>query len=908
MKVKQILMTLLVWTACVIAMAQTVVKGQLVDDLGEPLVGANVVEKGTQNGTMTDIEGFFVLTLKGHNPVLAFKYVGYQSQEMKVSQKSGELKLGIVTLNPESKTLSDVVVTGTVAIARKTPVAVSTLSAITIEERLGTQEFPEVLKSTPGVHANKQGGGYGDSEIYMRGFDNTNVATMINGVPMNDMENGNVYWSNWAGLSDVTRDMQTQRGLGASKVSAPSVGGTINIITKGVEAKKGGSMAYTMGNDNMNKMVFTISTGMNEHGWALTLLGGKSWGDGNAQGLDYVGYNYFLNISKKFNSHHSLSLTAFGAPQEHYQRGSNSALTLANWKKVEQQYGVTDYRFNATYGFDQNGQRKTSDYNVYHKPQISLNHQWQINDKSNLSTSLYTSIGRGYGYAGEANSNFADASGKTYSYSSWYGGRYGQLYDDFRKSDGTFDYGAINDINTHSEYGSLMVMSKSLNYHNWYGLLSTYSTRLGQYIDFYGGIDFRYYKGTHTNEILDLYGGKYYMDESRASVKAVNNYKANDPAWVYQKLGVGDVIYRDYDSHVVQEGLFFQTEFNKDDLSAFVSGSLSNTAYWRYDRLYYDAEHAKSDVKNYWGGTIKGGANWNIDDHNNIFANIGYISRAPKFAYGAFMTSTTSNVTNPNAKNEKIFSVEAGYGLRNEWFILHLNAYWTKWMDKTMTKSTTLGPDQIDAYLNMTGVNAVHQGIELEAKAHPWPWLDVNAMFSLGDWQWASNATGYFYDEQGLPLTKDGDHASSVMGDDHACASINLDGIRVGGSAQTTANLGLNFKLDKSLKAGLEWTYYGRNYSYYSFSGSNLNVNGTLNVADPWQIPGASIFDAMASYKFKIGGTNATLRGNVNNLLNYHYILKAWNPSSLTTAATADNIYCFLNMGRTYSISLKVNF
>lgn len=53
---------------------------------------------------------------------------------------------------------------------------------------MGTQEFPEILKATPGVHANKEGGGYGDSEIYMRGFDNTNTATVINGVPVNDME------------------------------------------------------------------------------------------------------------------------------------------------------------------------------------------------------------------------------------------------------------------------------------------------------------------------------------------------------------------------------------------------------------------------------------------------------------------------------------------------------------------------------------------------------------------------------------------------------------------------------------------------------------------------------------------------------------------------------------------------
>jgi outer membrane cobalamin receptor len=58
-----------------------------------------------------------------------------------------------------------------------------------------------------------------------------NTAVMINGVPVNGMEDGAVYWSNWLGLSDVTSAMQIQRGLGSSKLAIASVGGTVNIIT-----------------------------------------------------------------------------------------------------------------------------------------------------------------------------------------------------------------------------------------------------------------------------------------------------------------------------------------------------------------------------------------------------------------------------------------------------------------------------------------------------------------------------------------------------------------------------------------------------------------------------------------------------------------------------------------------------
>lgn len=76
--------------------------------------------------------------------------------------------------------------------------------------------------------------------------------------------------------------------------------------------------------------------------------------------------------------------------------------------------------------------------------------------------------------------------------------------------------------------------------------------------------------------------------DNRKNVRVENNVAAADPNFKNQKLGVGDVIYRDYDGFVMSEGVFAQLEYNYDKLSAFVSGGLSNTSYWRYDRLYYD--------------------------------------------------------------------------------------------------------------------------------------------------------------------------------------------------------------------------------------------------------------------------------------------------------------------------------
>ena len=154
---------------------------------------------------------------------------------------------------------------------------------------------------------------------------------------------------------------------------------------------------------------------------------------------------------------------------------------------------------------------------------------------------------------------------------------------------------------------------------------------------------------------------------------------------------------------------------------------------------------------------------------------------------------------------------------------------------------------------------------------------------------------------------------------------MNLEGIRVGGSVQTTSSISIDFKLGEvlglkegqQLKIGGDWVYYGRNYSYYSLSGSNITVKQnattgewtTTTPQDPWKIPSASQVDLHASYKFKVGKLfDATLSGVINNLFDYQYIGKAYNSSTSSTAATADNVYVFYNFGRTYTIRLKLNF
>ena len=208
----------------------------------------------------------------------------------------------------------------------------------------------------------------------------------------------------------------------------------------------------------------------------------------------------------------------------------------------------------------------------------------------------------------------------------------------------------------------------------------------------------------------------------------------------------------------------------------------------------------------------------------------------------------------------------------------------------------------------MEGVGSRHMGLELNATYLPTSWLEINGMLSLGDWEWDSNATGYFYNQDGEPLSSTtGSIASGIMAPDHLWATLEQKGVKVGGSAQTTAALGLVVKPFQGMKLGFDWTCAARNYSDLNITASTLQNGGTIVAGEPWHIPWGHSLDISASYRFNIGGLDATVFGNVNNLYDYNYVTQAYCPVS--AIGTWENAYqVFYSFGRTYSLRLRVNF
>ncbi|WP_242092156.1 TonB-dependent receptor [Aestuariivivens sediminicola] len=842
-KTTQFLLVAVAFLCTTVMMAQSTISGTIVEQGTDlPLLGANIIEKGTSNGVTADFDGNFTLQTKSSSGEIIITYVGYTTKTLSFS---GDADLGNVELESSQIGLEEVQIIASVAVDRKTPVAVSTIKSEDISLKLSTQEFPEILKSTPGVYATRAGGGYGDGRINLRGFDSENVAVMINGVPVNDMENGRVYWSNWAGLGDVTSSMQVQRGLGASKVAVPSVGGTINIITKSTDAEKGGNVFSSIANDGYLKYGMTYSTGLTDKGFAATVSASKISGNGFVDGTEFFGYNYFISLSQQLSDNHRLSFTAFGAQQEHGQRFNRS--TIAELQDTDS----GPQKANKDWGY-KNGEIYHQSYNFYHKPQMSINHLWNINDHSALSTAFYASFGSGGGRRDEG-SKIGSAEYRI-------GGTGLQPID--------FDR-IVEENKANGVAGSSDIISSSRNSHEWYGILSSYKNTINDNLVISGGLDARYYIGSHWYEVDDLLGGDFFLDNE------TDTFAFGKP------LRVGDKYNKDYDGIVNRYGVFGQAEYQVNDyLNLFMAGDISNTNYKQKEFMNNEITGTRSSVGvDFFGFSIKGGGNYNLDVNNNIFVNIGYFSKAP-FLDSVFLDEDGIE-PNQDAENEKVFSAELGYGFRGEKLSANVNIYHTKWLDKTYSGFIPTGDEPV--FYNLLGIDALHQGIEVDFRFKATDYLTLTGMASLGDWKWKSNVSASVRDQEG---------------DEVDFIEVYAKDLKVGDAAQTTFALGADYKLATRSNIYIDYNFAGDNYSSY-----DVTNRGSADLPDVWKLPDFGLFDVGLRHTFEMGAFEATLNGKINNVFNTEYISDANDVDG--TSATA---LVYYGPGRTYSVGLRLEF
>ena len=833
------------------------IKGTVTDyTTSETIPGVTVSIEGSSTATVTDANGLFELTVADEKVMVLFKHISYKTKLVEVSRKPGSGNfIGTITLEPNVVTLGEIKVLSSYVTDRSTPVAISAVNSKTIEQKMGNQDYPEIMKMTPGIYATKEGGGSGDDRLTLRGFQQENIALLLNGVPVSSMENGLVYWSNWTGLTDATEAIQVQRGLGASRVAMNSVGGTINIITKSTSAEKGGAIRYSLSDYGNSKTSIAFSTGKMKNGASLTFLGSHTQGPGFVDATYVNGWAYFLSLSREFGKNHRLVFTAMGAPEKHGQR--NYGMSQADYEK----FGV---KYNKNWG-EYNGKILNLSENFYHKPQINLNHYWNISSKAFLATSAYVSFGKGGGRYAEAFN-------------------YGTPVWDIRKNN-QIDFDQVFLTNsTHTDSTTLADgswvkgYSKNVltNYkadHYWAGLLSSLTLDVNDKLKLSTGIHLRYFRSHLYEEIDDLMGGSFWVDQF-----------AYSPAGVYGREQIkhpGDVINVDNYSMISYGNLFGQAEYKKGKVTTFFAATISGTHYQRKD-IYNYPENPMSEPVTKAGFDVKGGINYKVGPSGNVYGNMGFYSREPyfKFIYVGYTNEVAKNLM-----NEKITSAEAGYTFENGNISTRINLYYTFWKDKSLlTRENIQLIDSIPRSL-VRGLNALHQGIEAEIRYKALQNLTLGATVSLGNWKWQNDVSASIYND------------NEVLVDS---MQVYTKGLYVGDAPQTQLGLSASYRTQDGLRFAADWIYYNRLYANFD----PVNRNNASDRSQPYRIPDYSLLDLYAGYDLQVKQFPVSLQLGCQNVFDKETIIRGDDGAHHDLATFSG----FWSLGRTFNFSAKISF
>ncbi len=879
---------------------------------GEKLLGANVYLQGTSVGAATDMDGKFSITADKGTYTLTCSYIGFETKQMEINLNK-DLAVNFA-LKDYQFSLSVEVISNR-AKERETPVAFTNIEKRDIEKRLGSRDIPLVLNTTPSVYATDNGGGAGDSRINIRGFNQRNIAIMINGVPINDMENGWVYWSNWDGLGDATSSIQVQRGLSAVNLATPSVGGTMNVITDPTKVNPGVYYKNEIGSGQFAKQTLFAHTGLMDNKFALSMGGVRKTGAGVVDQTWTDAWAYYFGASYQINGNNRIELYGMGAPQRHGQRsyrlnmatlshdaakdnGYTDAMLNdpklaerglnynANWNGVNPSYTGNQYwdgsrsqRFSSTSIMERE--------NYYDKPIVNLNWYSQLTNKLSLYTTAY--------YSGGVGGGSSPGSGLKYDRS---------LMQQVIDWNATI---AVNQANVDTlNDGRIVKLSKAVHRNSvnkqWtVGLISKAFYKVNTDLNLSVGIDWRTATIEHYREIRDLLGGDYYLSTD-------NKF---DVTQAQQVKSIGDRIAYDFTNTINWYGGYAQAEYTKQRWSLYGMVGVSMIKYSNENHFEKAPGGGFLTIEsdNLTGYQVKGGASYRLTDLIDLYVNGGYINRVPILDQ---VMDDQNSILVANPDNEKIMSVEVGANgyFFNRMLSLKGNFYYTSWKDRGVTRGV-LNPDGTDGLVRISGVNSLHMGLEFEAAFQPCKYARLDAAASFGSWEYTDDVSGNY-------TTTSGGAASIVK------YNFYLNGVKVGDAPQTQIAGVLSVMPYDGLTVQADMLYSAKYYADFDPFGRSEQY---FSNEQSWQVPDYTIYNLHFSYDVpvSIAGLNVTLFGHIFNLMDKVFVQDATDNSryngyysnnpdrngdgkknNLDGMHTADDAEVFLGLPRTFNLGFSV--
>lgn len=813
---------------------------------GNPLVGANVYIQALNQGGVTDFEGNYSITrVPAGTHLLKISYIGYQSKTETVEVSSNQ------TLNfeltPTAVELEALVVEVNRAVERETPITFTEISRDELQSDYNTQDVPDLLKTVPGVYTNTAG--LGESELYVRGFDNDKVLILINNVPVNDPESQQVYWSNWTGLSSSTSSIQVQRGVGASLLGSGAFGGAVNIqtglysrvprvtvkgsagifMTQGVDGGVydgknadgvGGFQDYSPSQQNF---YIEYTTGQMYDGKLNVKLSyERKAGDHYIDGTYYNGHAYYFGVQSILGDH-LLTFNAHGAPQRHNQAGT-----------------VQDADLLSILGREYNRRNHEYQENYYFKPQFELHWDWAISETQNLGVTSFVTTGTGGGrYL--RNDSF-DASNGSIGFKPLgegtdrtYFGRHaryiyetaGVVLQGYDPNAQTYTYnGVTDDVSRASnllngDYNHSW-RNDSNNNHVQFGLNGSYTQEVNQYITFSVGGEYRYWNAEHYAESFDF---RKVNENGELETLAQVEDRYNYDGIVTNTSVFGRLLISPIEPLIITvDGQWAKSDQEIDekpiDIYDFGAERFTGDTYFatKSSGNFTDDDY-KRDYNFF---TPKFGVRYNVSNALSVFGNYSIAKKEPK---SGDWYSRSSGPQDNGVKEETLTNIEFGLGYRHKYFAVEANYYIADFEDKIESVQLRNGD-----YETINAGKAQHKGFEVSANGRV-DKFDAFISVSVSSNEWQDM------------------NVLEIFGEDAA----EVEGKVVPKAPENMYHIGVGYSFTPNLRLGLNADAWNRYYVDY------------LNTAS---LPNFFELNASLSYGFEINNARVDLRLDAYNLTN----------------------------------------
>jgi|TARA_R100000541_G_scaffold5093_1_gene12481 iron complex outermembrane recepter protein len=378
------------------AAAQIQISGKVLEaQTKEPLIGATVLQTGTNNGVSTNTDGSFEIDLlDGEESSIRISFTGFKSETITVVRSHSELK---ILLLPDTYVSDEVLVEAT-RVDESIPVTFSNLDKEEIQKRNLGQDVPYLLNLTPStVVTSDAGAGIGYTGIRIRGVDPSRINVTINGIPVNDAESHGVFWVDLPDIASSIENIQVQRGVGTSTNGAGAFGSSINLQTSSNSLDPYTEINTGIGSFNTRKANIQLGSGLMKNGWSFEGRLSKIMSDGYIDRAESDLNSFYLSGSKR-GERSLLKADIF----------SGKEITYQSWYGVEESVLESGNRTFNEAGTEKSGSPYQNQVDNYRQDYYQLHYSYRLQDNWSLNASLHYTKGEGYYEEYKADEDLSD--------------------------------------------------------------------------------------------------------------------------------------------------------------------------------------------------------------------------------------------------------------------------------------------------------------------------------------------------------------------------------------------------------------------------------------------------------------------------------------------------------------------